>query len=149
MPIFAKITTAGNPARDHLSNERTVLAYIRTSLNMMLYGLLLVQLARYVVLKTFPETLSKLPPGAIYDTLQNVLLQVNKFYKPLGILVFSMALFTLAVGAFRYTRMFSLLFASSEGEVEDEFEGGLPVAAGVFVGVVAIAAVTLSSMALL
>lgn len=116
---------------------------------MMLYGLLLVQLARYVVLKSVPETLSKLQPGAIYDTLQNVLLQVNKFYKPLGILVFSMALFTLAVGAFRYTRMFSLLFASSEGEVEDEFEGGLPVAAGVFVGVVAIAAVTLSSMALL
>ncbi|KAG0682622.1 hypothetical protein C6P42_002704 [Pichia californica] len=47
--FFGKKVDGGNPARDHLANERTILAYIRTALNMVIYGLILSQLGKYII----------------------------------------------------------------------------------------------------
>lgn len=133
-----KPSRGGNPARDHLANERTLLAYIRTGLNFVLFGLILLQLAKYVVIAPL-EGLHVDPERegtarmAIYNELMAILHPVNRFSKPIGALVFSLALATLVFGGVRYLRLFQLLFSR-----HDEFESGLAFSLLIFLGAITI-----------
>lgn len=105
----SEMTTSGIPSRDHLSNERTVLAYIRTGLNLVLYALIILQLAKYIVIAPLKEYSDQnnqalVMDDDIYNDMKHLLDTVNRFTKPLGILIFCMSIFTLLVGAFRYIR---------------------------------------------
>lgn len=125
----------GNPSRDHLANERTVLAYIRTSLNMIMYALILLQLAKYIVV----EPVNGLKDHSILDSKQQEILDelllmlktVYKYSRPIGALVFAMSLVTIVFGAIRYVRIFKLLFSE-----KDQFESGLPFSILIFIGLV-------------
>lgn len=135
--LFGKRTTGGNPARDHLANERTVLAYIRTSLNLILYGLILLQLGKYIIVKPIDDL--KITHSInneqlkIYNNTIEMLKIVYKFSKPLGAIVFSLSLIIILFGAIRYCRMFQLLFSD-----HDVFESGLLFNLIIFIGVIPI-----------
>lgn len=135
-----KVTTGGNPARDHLANERTILAYIRTSLTMVMYGLILLQLSKYAIVLPINEMVSNNNYGnlteqqrEIYNNTLQLLDCVKKFSKPLGALIFSLSLTTLVFGGIRYVRMWKMLFSD-----HDRFESGLPFSVVIVVGVVAV-----------
>lgn len=115
----SKKAPGGNPSRDHLSNERTALAYIRTSLNLVMYGLIFLQLSKYmnstVNLNDITENNSF--SHEITTQLKAMIHTLDRFAHPLGALVFSLAIVTLLIGSYRYLRMQSLLFSPN-----DEFE---------------------------
>lgn len=105
----SEMTTSGIPSRDHLSNERTALAYTRTGLNLVLYALIILQLAKYIVVAPLKEYnvgkyQTPIENDDIYNYMMHLLSTVNRFTRPLGILVFCMSISTLLVGAFRYIR---------------------------------------------
>lgn len=135
--LFGKKATNGNPARDHLANERTVLAYIRTSLNMILYGLILLQLGEYIIVKPIDDL--KITNAinneqlVIYNNTLEMLKNVYKFSKSLAAIVFSLSFIVLIFGAIRYCRMFQLLFSD-----HDVFESGLLFNLVIFFGVIPI-----------
>lgn len=126
----------GNPARDHLANERTILAYIRTSLNMVICGLLLLQLSKYVVVAPINGMRNHAAlddtQQQIYDDVIRILDCVYRFSKPLGGLLLAISLATLVFGGLRYMRMFQLLFSD-----HDVFESGLLVNLVIFFSVIA------------
>ncbi|OUT21318.1 40S ribosomal protein S30-B [Pichia kudriavzevii] len=134
----SRITTAGNPSRDHMSNERTALAYIRTSLNLIILALLLLQLAKYVVIApvTQIETIQHLKDSYekdIFNQLVSCRHTVEKFSRPISAFIFSISLSILATGTIRYIRIFQCL-----SNVPDIFESGLPFQLLVFLGIVII-----------
>ena len=134
----SRITTAGNPSRDHMSNERTALAYIRTSLNLIILALLLLQLAKYVVIApvTQIETIQHLKDSYekdIFNQLVSCRHTVEKFSRPISAFIFSISLSILAAGTIRYIRIFQCL-----SNVPDIFESGLPFQLLVFLGIVII-----------
>lgn len=135
-----KITTGGNPARDHLANERTILAYIRTALTMVIYGLILLQLSKYVIVLPITEMTSNDNGVNLTEQqreLQNNALKlldcVKKFSKPLGALILSLSLTTLVSGGIRYVRMWKMLFSE-----HNQFESGLPFSLLIVLGVVVV-----------
>jgi uncharacterized membrane protein YidH (DUF202 family) len=112
---ICQISSAGNPARDHLSNERTILAFIRTGLNLVLYGLIMLQLAKYVIIGPINEFKGDqfVNQNPQFEELHNFMIHlldtVSKYSRPVGALVFSMALLVLVIGCIRYYRMQYLL----------------------------------------
>ncbi|TFK50030.1 hypothetical protein OE88DRAFT_1600063, partial [Heliocybe sulcata] len=74
------LVNSGSVARDHLANERTVLAYVRTSLALASMGVALVQF--------------------LSVTEHNIL--VRRFARPLGAIGILLGLFTLVIGVARY-----------------------------------------------
>lgn len=135
--FFGKKVDGGNPARDHLANERTILAYIRTALNMVIYGLILSQLGKYIIVSpinglkvTMDLTDEQMQT---YKEMKKMLDCVYKFSRPLSALVFSMSLATLVFGGIRYLRIMQLLFSD-----HDVFESGLLFNLVIFLGVIPI-----------
>lgn len=88
------IVSSGNEARDHLANERTILAYIRTSLSLILLAIVIVQI--------------------------NINYSNNLSYKPLIIIIFTLSIITLIIGTIRYIRIQYLLNSITN----DVFESG-------------------------
>ncbi|TID31037.1 hypothetical protein CANINC_000398 [Pichia inconspicua] len=117
--LGSKKAPGGNPARDHLSNERTALAYIRTCLNLVMYGLIFLQLSKYINATVDIEELmnQNTPPLGIVIQLKSMIHTLDRFAHPLAALVFSLSFVTLIIGAYRYTRMQTLLLSPN-----DEFE---------------------------
>ena len=134
--LCGKTARGGNPARDHLANERTILAYIRTSLNMVICGLLLLQLSKYVVVAPINglkgHATLNYKQQQIYNDVIQILDCVYQFSKPLGGLLLGISLATLVFGGLRYMRMFQLLFSD-----HDVFESGLLMNLVIFFSVIA------------
>ena len=82
----------GSWMRDHLANERTLLAWARTSLALVAVGLSVAKLATFLEIAAFdhPELASKLP-NPMWSTL-------------IGVALVALGFFTLAVGAVRTYR---------------------------------------------
>ncbi|KAJ7596994.1 hypothetical protein C8J56DRAFT_817173 [Mycena floridula] len=79
------IENNGSTARDHLANERTLLAYLRTSLAVASAGVALVQL--FTIASNSPQT------GAAFD---------RRFARPLGAVTVAIGLIILTIGVTRY-----------------------------------------------
>lgn len=141
---ICKVTQDGNPSRDHLANERTLLAYIRTSLNLVLYGLVLLQLAKYIVIAPVNGLSEEINQRFVDKQQENILADtvaildvVNKYSRVIGVIVFSSAIVVLIFGIFRYLRIQQLLFSDA-----DEFESGL-----LFANIVCILSILVSVLA--
>lgn len=132
-----KTTKGGNPARDHLANERTILAYIRTALNMVVCGMLLLQLGKYIVIAPINSMRGNFALDdanqKIYNEVMKIFDCVNRFSKPLGGLLLALSLVTLVFGGVRYVRIFQLLFSDY-----DAFESGLIFNLVIFFCIIAI-----------
>ncbi|KAK0200153.1 hypothetical protein DFS33DRAFT_1359288 [Desarmillaria ectypa] len=98
MRISLTLENHGSVARDHLSAERTFLAYVRTSLLLASTGVALVQLLSIAI-----NTVSFSPTSAI----------MQGYAKPLGATTVLLALGILAVGVSRY---FSIQVALTQGK---------------------------------
>lgn len=100
-----------NETRDHLSNERTFLAYIRTGGSFMAMGITIILLGRFSVKESISElgNLQNLDHGEIIDKLKHDEMVVDKYCKPSGIVVAVSGIITIICGAIRYTINFKLL----------------------------------------
>lgn len=76
-------------ARDHMANERTLLAWIRTSLTFLTFGIGFLQFYRIEI---------KTPNYQI----NNELLIIEKLTKPIGLICIILSILTLSFGTFRY-----------------------------------------------
>lgn len=108
------IVSSKNPARDNMSNERTLLAYIRTCLNVFLLGVIITQFTKHTILK--PVNVSLGDDLNVYDPhneaiifLKNIVGLMNNFMKPLGGTVMSLSVIIGLIGVFRYWKIQSLL----------------------------------------
>jgi len=81
------LENTGSVARDHLANERTWLAYVRTSLSIASAGVALVQLFTISTAVTIPTK------------------QLRKFVRPLGGATVILGWLTLVIGTWRYFRV--------------------------------------------
>ncbi|KAM9890296.1 hypothetical protein OXX69_012611 [Metschnikowia pulcherrima] len=84
------LENSGAVARDHMANERTFLAWLRTSLSLVTIGIGIVQLLK---LKNESEDLSR-------------------YAKPLGASFVFIGIMTLVMGTLRYFRVQTMLLSS-------------------------------------
>ncbi|OBA19441.1 hypothetical protein METBIDRAFT_26468, partial [Metschnikowia bicuspidata var. bicuspidata NRRL YB-4993] len=80
----------GAVARDHMANERTFLAWLRTSLSLVTIGVGTVQLLK----------------------LESESQNLSRFAVPLGASFIMVGMLTLVMGSFRYFRVQSMLLSS-------------------------------------
>ncbi|KAM9940451.1 hypothetical protein OXX80_000082 [Metschnikowia pulcherrima] len=85
-----RLENSGAVARDHMANERTFLAWLRTSLSLVTIGIGIVQLLK---LKNESEDLSR-------------------YAKPLGASFVFIGIMTLVMGTLRYFRVQTMLLSS-------------------------------------
>ncbi|KAI3406015.2 hypothetical protein KGF56_001234 [Candida oxycetoniae] len=94
-----KLENKGSVARDHLANERTFLAWLRTSLSFITLGIGVTQLFRLdkkdAKIHTSNNIIALLDLGKTHDEL-------IKYGKPLGVLFILLGIFSLLVGFHRY-----------------------------------------------
>lgn len=78
----------GSWARDHLANERTLLAWIRTALGFMAFGITVAKLGVLVraVGIEHPEIQNELPSSARSDAMGTVLIMVGVVFALLGLI---------------------------------------------------------------
>ncbi|KAG7721370.1 hypothetical protein KL949_001102 [Ogataea haglerorum] len=108
MSCFGLIFVVTNVGRDHLSNERTMLAYLRTSMSFLSLGVGVVRLAEYAIINPLkPLNLEKYP-----EMLRHDYYIATTYAKPLGALSLAAALLTLAFGMARYCTMFNRIVRS-------------------------------------
>lgn len=103
-----------NPARDNMSNERTLLAYVRTSLNVFLLGIIIVQFTKHTILKpvriSLGEDLDKYNSNnEAVVFLKRIVGYMSKYMNPLGAMVMSLGVVVAIVGIFRYFKIQWLL----------------------------------------
>ncbi|KAG7767455.1 hypothetical protein KL946_001554 [Ogataea haglerorum] len=105
---YPVLSPSGAVARDHLSNERTMLAYLRTSMSFLSLGVGVVRLAEYAIINPLkPLNLEKYP-----EMLRHDYYIATTYAKPLGALSLAAALLTLAFGMARYCTMFNRIVRS-------------------------------------
>ncbi|KAG7841642.1 hypothetical protein KL942_001521 [Ogataea angusta] len=105
---YTVLSPSGAVARDHLSNERTMLAYLRTSMSFLSLGVGVVRLAKYAIINPLkPLNLEKYP-----EMLRHDYYIATTYAKPLGALSLAAALLTLAFGLARYCIMFNRIVNS-------------------------------------
>lgn len=111
---ISKLSTDGNPSRDNMSNERTLLAYIRTCLSIFLLGVLIIQFTKHTILKPVNVTLG--PHLDYLDSLDPTVAFIKatvdlmrRYMNPLGGLVMSFGVCVAIVGALRYCKMLALI----------------------------------------
>ncbi|KAG7818819.1 hypothetical protein KL928_002687 [Ogataea angusta] len=105
---YTVLSPSGAVARDHLSNERTMLAYLRTSMSFLSLGVGVVRLAKYAIINPLkPLNLEKYP-----EMLRHDYYIATTYAKPLGALSLAAALLTLAFGLARYCVMFNRIVNS-------------------------------------
>ncbi|KAG7868699.1 hypothetical protein KL918_001342 [Ogataea parapolymorpha] len=105
---YTVLSPSGAVARDHLSNERTMLAYLRTSMSFLSLGVGVVRLAKYAIINPLkPLNLEKYP-----EMLRHDYYIATTYAKPLGALSLAAALLTLAFGMARYCIMFNRIVNS-------------------------------------
>lgn len=132
-------STDGNQARDHLSNERTFLAYLRTSLNLFFLALLLIQLTRYSVMHPITanlNTINEAPNSEVNSFLLNCYQLVSKYMKPISGLIFTLSIIILTTGIGRYWLIKNLI------QKEDAFEE-LRLAMLIFISVMVVVCATI------
>jgi len=94
------LENTGSAARDHLANERTWLAYLRTSLALASTGVGLVQLF------TISAAKSNNPSSNTRRALeQGSNSKIQRFARPLGGITVALAIIVLAIGTYRYFRI--------------------------------------------
>ncbi len=100
-----------NETRDHLSNERTFLAYIRTGGSFVAMGITIIMLGRFSVTESISRLgdLQKLEDGKILEELKHDEMVVDKYCNPAGIVVAVSGIITIVCGAIRYTINYKLL----------------------------------------
>ncbi|CDK26384.1 unnamed protein product [Kuraishia capsulata CBS 1993] len=96
------IPSTGSLARDHLANERTALAYIRTALNFATVGISVVQLFKYAELSSDLDSRST-------SQRQKDFHLFKAFAKPIGVLLVVAGLVTVLFGGMRYVNTMKLL----------------------------------------
>ncbi|KAH3668081.1 hypothetical protein OGAPHI_001835 [Ogataea philodendri] len=102
------VTPAGAVARDHLSNERTMLAYLRTSMAFLSLGIAVIKLAKYAIINPLQDlNLDEYP-----KILRHDLYIASKYSKPLGILSLVACLVALGCGIVRFWTMHKRLIKS-------------------------------------
>ncbi|KAF8574322.1 hypothetical protein K439DRAFT_1642297 [Ramaria rubella] len=101
--IAPVLENSGSVARDHLANERTWLAYVRTSLAIAGTGVALVQLFTIAESEENNGTSERAGPG----------LTLQRFARPLGATTVIVALCILGMGVMRY---FKIQRAMTEGK---------------------------------
>ncbi|KAG7890940.1 hypothetical protein KL925_002071 [Ogataea polymorpha] len=105
---YTVLSPSGAVARDHLSNERTMLAYLRTSMSFLSLGVGVVRLAKYAIIDPLkPLNLEKYP-----EMLRHDYYIATTYARPLGALSLAAALLTLAFGITRYCIMFNRIVHS-------------------------------------
>lgn len=98
----------GSVARDHMANERTFLAWLRTSLSFITIGIGITQLSRI-------ETNSQNPGGSTV-AIQNAILHlkdrkstISVYGKPLGLIFIILGIITLIFGFLRFFKVQAML----------------------------------------
>ncbi|ODV88046.1 hypothetical protein CANARDRAFT_56701 [[Candida] arabinofermentans NRRL YB-2248] len=112
--IVAKTSTIsknGAIGRDHLSNERTVLAYSRTSLGFLVLGIAIIQMSKYAIIQPISEV--DVLSHSSSETLVTLLLQdlnvAKRYCRPLGGLCICAGLLTVLLGTVRYFYLQNML----------------------------------------
>lgn len=108
------IVTSKNPARDNMSNERTMLAYLRTSLNVFFLGVLIIQFTKHTILKPIKVSLggdlsSYDKDNEVVIFLKNISDLMNKYMNPLGGTVMTLGVIVGIIGVIRYWKIQTLL----------------------------------------
>lgn len=108
---IAPLKAPEGQTRDHLSNERTLLAYLRTAVNFLLCGITIIELSRFSILGTVAKagSLDQYDDHDIIDLLNSKLHFVDKYCRPAGILSFVTTFICLALGCWRWYRTYQLL----------------------------------------
>ncbi|KAF8483108.1 hypothetical protein JB92DRAFT_2642571, partial [Gautieria morchelliformis] len=119
------LENTGSVARDHLANERTWLAYVRTSLSIAGTGVALVQLF----------TISQ--STALAENLFGTSLSLRHFSRPLGATTVLLALCILGVGVLRY-------FKVQTAMVQGQFPAARITVVVITVALAALVAITFS-----
>lgn len=91
----------GSVARDHLANERTFLAWLRTSLSFITIGVGITQLFRIEAARSSNLTLKGLTLFLSNDSDE----AINHFGKPLGVTFIILGICTLIYGSLKFFRV--------------------------------------------
>jgi len=94
------LENTGSVARDHLANERTWLAYLRTSLALASTGVGLVQLFTISAAKSNDPS-----ANTRRDLERGSNSKMQRFARPLGGITVALAIIVLMIGAYRYFRI--------------------------------------------
>ncbi|KAJ1830556.1 hypothetical protein LPJ73_008252 [Coemansia sp. RSA 2703] len=100
--LSLRLENKGSVARDHLANERTYLAWIRTSLSLVTVGVAIRQLYRVAI--DLGSDANAEPPDEQSDSLAG---------KALGVSFVLLAILFVLVGLYRYFRAQHLMTAGS------------------------------------
>lgn len=119
--------------RDHLANERTFLAYIRTGVNLILLGLEIVQLSKFCIMEP-TESIVNIQGNDVVAKLLRMRQLVSSICKPAYYTCFVFAILTMTLGVSRYFFNYTLLEPAM-----DEFASGSIFTAFIFAGIVIIA----------
>ncbi|GMG21624.1 unnamed protein product [Ambrosiozyma monospora] len=142
---------SGNPSRDSLSNERTMLAYLRTGISFILLGVAMIQFTKYSIKKgTRPKLRAVLKSDELDDEnrdtiekLINCVFIVRRYGKLIGVWSLIGGVVCFLLGFIRYFRLMWFAFPDlkpdqldfqhrDKKQNEPQFESGSVFAVTVF-----------------